>query len=263
MTYPRKDYWFDSNIKVYDLNTNTNTKTLLSAANYKIWDGDVAVTDTYQNTNSGVLFNFPSLFHISQLGLKVNGAVTGIIFSGSADSTDGIDGTWTQIMSTNLPSAVYTLTAVTEMDLTWLKATNSYSPKFCVHLFGQYVTPRFEFWASNGSAKLNTLNFPLSTPNAPNNAIFTADQAFKIKNLSGGARSYAVSIRPIRYNGDTLISNNYFLSLNGGTPATTVNITSLADGTLSQVIDVLATVSVANNLADGRHYFSVDVVETA
>jgi hypothetical protein len=126
-------------------------------------------------------------------------------------------------------------------------------------LFGEYASPLFEYWDENESAEIDD-NYALSFVEAENNLDYNESLAFKIKNTDSIDHTYTLELIATRYGGDSVITNFFTLSNDGGiTKPTTVTTASIPAGGFSEVINVYADIPAGNNPADGWHYFSVKV----
>lgn len=147
----------------------------------------------------------------------------------------------------------------------WLKDTHNSNYNYynrAIHIFGEYQAPLYELWKVDESLEL-TDEYPLVMPDAPNDTDYSQRIQFKLKNIDTSSHSYSLSIVAARYIGDSLITNYYKLSTDGGaTKLTTVTITDLAAGAFSGAIDIWGNVIKANNPADGLHYFGIEVTQT-
>lgn len=263
----RIHYYFDGT-KVYRQHKDTGVKEEISTTNKQILDGDTYSSSSYSGLYGSddyqLLMNFPDTIQISAIKFKASGTTAFDVWV-STDSTDGWNGTWTQVLDSNYtPAYAYQIFNPTVLNAKWLRV---YPPNvgyiFCLHLFGEYQSPRFEFWNSAGSAELSA-EYPLAMANAPNLQDYAGNAQFKLKNTDSSTHSYSLSILAVKYGGDAVIADHYKLSTDGGTTKLgTVTVTALAAGALSGVIDVYGDVVKAHNPADGYHYFVIDVTETA
>lgn len=247
--------------------TGAWARTALTATEKSIADADASLnSEVNLDPDDYLLFNFPSPVAIDQVGLKMGNATANIVFAVSSDSTNGQDGTWDEVLTESLTTAnVLQFFSPTATPATWLRiffpATTT-RVKSC-QLFGEYQAPRFEFWNAAGTAEL-TDNYPLAMASAPNLDDYFGNAQFKLKNTDSVPHDYSLTIKTVRYGGDTVIADNYKLSVDGGTTKLqTVVVAGIDPGELSGVIDVYGEVVKANNPADGYHYFVVDVTETA
>lgn len=258
--------WNTDGSLVYQYFSGTNTKTALTGANANLLNGDIYGTD-YVNISSSkcVMINFPSSVSLSKVGIRheTGGTVTVKV---SSNSTDGLDGTWTTVVNAQaFSSYTYGAYSFSPTACTWVRVSFSAGNNCTsVHLFGAYVTPRLRFYDLNGSIELTQelpLAFESGISNASDSNVFAE---FKIKNTSGGTRSYSLSVVPARYGGDSLVTDAVKLSTDSGsTKLTTVTVDNVANDAMTSVIRLYMNLAAASNPADGYHQFAVDVTETA
>lgn len=216
---------------------------------------------------NGVAVNFPVAASIKKIGVKVRSPGTiGYDVTVSSDSTNGVDGTWTNVLalSSPPPDRAYTEYGLLELSCTWLKLKRrdtSQGEIFSCFLFGEYNAPRFEFYNEAGSEELSG-NYPLTFPNASNLNDYSQVQKFRIKNTTAAPHTYSLQVNPLRSGGDTVITTNFKLSLdNGANKFNSVTTAQVQPGELSDVVSLFADVLRASNPADGDHYWYVDAME--
>jgi hypothetical protein len=254
-------YWYNS---VTHVITGTYT-----SVNRYILDGDQYSSSVVgsSDTQGAFLANFPCEVQIEKVIYKTNATRT-CSFKISNDSTDGFDGSWTTVNSdTTVAYSYQTFIFSSIVSARWLKCTvdtGSYGfNMYCMHIFGMYQSPLFEFWNNAADAEF-TADYPLSLANAPNDADYAGSLNFKIKNTDSSTHSYSLSIIEVKYNADAIITNYFKLSTDGGsTKLTTVTVSSLGAGNFSGSIGIYGDVTKANNPANGNHYFAVHVTVTA
>lgn len=265
----KRIHWAFDGTLAWEGLSSTSTKTALSAATMNFLDGDTT-QGSFLNLNSShdrFIFNFPGSVQIDKVGIRSYDSGRNFSLEISNDSTDGFDGTWTEVLSLSgyTTGGVMQFYSPTATSALWLRINVSGNSlrAYNIQLFGEYDSPRFEFWNTAGTAEL-TAEYPLAMANAPNLDDYAGTAQFKLKNTDSVQHDYSLTIKAVRYGGDTTISDNYTLSTDGGsTKLATVTISALAAGSLSGVIDVYGDVLKANNPADGYHYFVVDLTETA
>jgi hypothetical protein len=232
-----------------------------------IADGDTLVSNSVPGgANQGYLMNFPNTIKIEKIKLNCNYTIAMILYI-SNDSTDGFDGNWTTVNSSSTTANVYgTFNCSPVNDTKWLKIyfdTPGNVYLRCLHIFGTYQSPLFEFWDDSESARF-TADYPLSLADAPNDADYAGTLNFKLKNTDSGTHSYSLTIVPVKYNADAIITDHFTLSVDGGsTKLLTVTVSSLGAGNFSGSIGVYGDVTKAHNPANGNHYFAVHVAVTA
>lgn len=226
-----------------------------------------ALSDPYGAQANALIFNFPSPVEIDKFGIfEVSPEIFTVEVSNN--STNGLDGAWTVVGSAvaNAASA-YSEHAVSIQSASWLRLTTTVGTWWgscsCLLLFGEYTTPRYEFWEDDNSAELVD-NYPLLMPIAPNHEDYHGVLGFKLKNTHSEAHNYSLIIKAVNYAGDATITNYFTLSKDGGqNKAASIAISNVAAGSFSEVIEVYGDVPQANNPADGYHYFVIEVIETA
>ena len=267
MALPRIRYSVDGTV-VYQLSLTGVKDVFSSDSKYKI-DGDQYKDDNVEIGARYLLFNFPDTVQIDKVGLKMYSAQSNISFLISTDSTDGIDGSWSTLLTDSLDYAyTYQEFALTPTNATWLKLTQSGGfdgTHFkCVHLFGEYQNPLFELWNTGESAELNTVEYPISLPDAPNTGAYSQYFAFKLKNVDASQHNYSLNLSQLRYGGDSTITDNFKLSTDSGsTKLATVTISALGAGLFSSEVRIYGDVSQVNNPANGKHYYSLKITQTA
>lgn len=220
----------------------------------------------------GIAWNFPVPVSVSKFGFAMGsgGSLGSFLVQYSLNSTTGLDGTWTTLSGpTTHPASTYLEYSFSPVSTQWLRfhcnspiGTNGLR---AVLIFGEYTSERFQFWDVTETIKLSTdSNYPLSLPDAPNNTLYGNYKSFKIKNNDAATHSYTVYIDALKVGGDSIVSNYFRLSSNGGgTKTTTLTISNLAPGAFSTELRLYVDVPSANNPADGYHYYAVRVEETA
>lgn len=273
MSLPRLNWSKDGTI-LYELNNDTNLKTSYQQASTSILDGDVYTSDTIgsisSNSTYNFLFNFPDSITINKIGFKIANPSSwdGEVWKlwGSSDSTDGVDGTWEELLDFNRPSVItYTEYTVEISGITWLRGptVNKDQSWYNFSIFGEYENANIELWDALGTEKLSYEYLFSETTLIENSSNYSGCKQFKIKNSSTMAKDYTITISPLRYGGDLIISDYVSLSTDGGTTKSpSVTIYSVQPDTLSDdVIDLWTDIEQVNNPADGWHYFSIEVQE--
>lgn len=280
MGLPRINYANDGT-KLYSYFPSAATKTIHLQDDINILDGDIYVTsniDSNPSTNGNyhLMWNFPSGIQIDKIGVKqcfndsggspILTPVTGLGLWYSNDSTDGIDGTWVEYESTfSATRATYTEWDVNITSCKWLRGplcTQNYN-WYNIFIFGEYTDPSFEIYDAAGTIELNATDYPLGVTSISSLYDYSNRQQFKIKNKTAYTKNYSISITPIKYGGDAIITNNFSLSIDGGTTKSqTVILYNIAPNSLcNEIIDVWVDLLAENNTADGYHYYSVVIEE--
>ena len=213
--------------------------------------------------------NFPDSVSIDKIGIKHQGSGE-VTIKVSSDSLDGIDGTWITYSIGSINNNEYTELSAPVTEAKWLRVLVNHiefgsDNCYALWLFGEYQNPRFEIWDETETNKLNTVNYPMSDSfiTAYNDTDFNETASFKIKNLSGSAKAYTVSIGAIRYDGDTFISTYGRVAEDDGVLDWNTSITTASvpyEG-FSNPINIKYEFLKANNPADGYRYFTINVPE--
>jgi hypothetical protein len=272
MSLPRIN-WSNDGTLLYELD-HANIKTAFIQNSKDILDGDLYKSDTIGKLNAtttySLLYNFPDTITINKIGFKISNPSSweGEQWSlwASADSTDGVDGEWIEVYTFARPSTyTYIEHTVDIQNVKWLKGpiVNSSQTWYNFSIFGEYTEPNFELYDANGTSKLNTENLFSETTTISNVVDYSDRKQFKIKNTTDTEHSYTVSIEPLKYGGDLIITNYFSLSSdNGTTKSQTVVTSTVAPGELcEEVIDIWIDLLAVDNTGDGWHYFSINVVE--
>lgn len=253
-----------------------NTITAHTSTDKQILDGTPYTTNQLSTDKPGIIIGFPKTIKIDGLSSTVSNGNTQMLFDAwvSTDSTTGLDGTWTQIVDSNVTFEqpyLYNAHAITSpINCNWLrvKISNYFQAGNIgwrsLHVFGEYQSPRFEFWNAAGDTEL-TDAYPLPLPDAPNSSDYSQYFGFKLKNTNtdSATHSYSLTVSTVKYGGDSVVSNYFKLSTNfGSTKLSTITVSSLTNGSLSTELRVYADVTGANNPGDGLHQFVVDVTES-
>lgn len=216
-------------------------------------------------------FNFPAVTTIRSFAYR---GTEDRVFTAyvSSNSINGYDGTWTLVgdsysyFSSGRTLTTYNITTPTPC--TWFKFVGNTQIRYAVNifLFGDYAQPNYSLCNTNGV--VFTEEYPLSLTQAANNAPYSNFAEFKIKNNHNASHTYKVYVLPVRAAGDSFISNYFTIGhdvggvwtkVDGDLGYTTASVT--ANGGFSEILRVYADFSIAQNTADGYHYFVVKVVE--
>lgn len=223
----------------------------------------------------GMVFNFPGVIQLTSIALMHNAPsdkLPGQTIWVSSNSTNGYDGTWTVALPDTGVYQPWTLTefSITPTNCTWMRIYkndlhyNYPYTRFCsLHLFGEYQgsDERFQFWNAAGNAQL-TGHYPLDFPQSTMLSDYNEVKSFTIKNITDSAHTYAISITSLTAAADSLISNYWRLSLDGGTTkAPSITTPSVAAGAISGPITVCANFLKTQNPGDGYHYWYISVAE--
>jgi hypothetical protein len=269
MAASRIRWAFDGTL-FYTYTPADSIKNLVGASAYYILDGDIYVNPGVDVTAwyTSHLWNFPCSIKLEKIMYRISATPNAQgVWTVSNDSTDGFDGSWTTVNSDSMvggTNQVFVFDPV--VDARWLKGTYWYQfgrILSFMHIFGQYQSPLFEFWNNAADAEL-TADYPLSLANAPNDSDYAGSLNFKIKNTDSSTHSYSLTIVPVKYNADAIITDHFTLSTDGGsTKLSTVTVSSLGAGNFSGSIGIYGDVTKTHNPANGLHYFAVHVTVTA
>jgi hypothetical protein len=220
------------------------------------------------NSPRTIALNFPANLTADKIGLSSNDAQS-ITVEVSTDTTNGIDGNWTEVLSAGVTGTAYEYSefAISPLSAPWLRInilTSTWNDNIrSLFIFGEYDAPRFEFWDEDGLIEL-TNNYPLLMANAPNFEDYHGAKGFRLKNTDSVAHTYSMVVAAVKYGGDAIISSNWTLSDDGGINKNgSLVLGALDAGEVSGVIGVYGDVLIADNPADGYHWFVVQVQETS
>lgn len=267
MSLPRINYSKDGT-KLYRYNFSTNTKAIISSDDMSVLDSDIYTANQVSFSSNSLMFNFPSSINIDKVGVKFNqpSRPSGWQLSYSADSTDGIDGTWIDVPQTfSHTNNTYTEWEILLNSIKWLRLPSADIDGACynIFIFGEYENSTFEIWDANGSGELNTEVYPFGITGVTSYTDYSDKKQFKIKNKTDFTKNYNITISPVRYGGDSIISNYFSLSLDGGTTkASNITLYNVEPGAFSaEVVDIWTDLLSTNNPGDGYHYYSILIEE--
>lgn len=237
----------------------TSAKYALTTNQKYFLDGDQYSLDMFGVTNREYfIFNFPDTLLLDKFAFRRSPDGTSywayIQAWVSTNSTDGFDGTWTEVLAQTAYATTditYRTFSFTPINATWLKIKppQAYSDLIyhsrSIHIFGEYQAPRFEFWDTTETTKF-TANYPLDMADAPNYADYNGSISFKLKNVDSSTHSYMFDLNPIKWN-DTLditkdsTINNYFQITKSGLPTNVSDTFTGSDGTAPDTAKWLRT----------------------
>lgn len=271
MSLPRIN-WGKDGTALYELD-NANIKTAYIQDDKNILDGDLYKSDTIGKKNAtgsyNLLLNFPDTITINKIGIKISNPSSwdGEQWSlwASSDSTDGIDGTWTEVYEFARPTVyAYTEHVVEIIDIRWLKGptVNNSQTWYNFSVFGEYTDPDFELYDSNGTERLSSDYLFTETTNISNVSDYSGRKQFKVKNDTDTPHTYTITLEPLKYGGDIIISNYFSLSVDDGTTkAQSVTTSEVAPGELcEEIVDIWTDLLAIDNTGDGWHYFSINII---
>lgn len=273
--------WSKDGTKAYTIQTN-NSISELNSTNKDLLDGDPAWTGGevgagWGNEGTRLAFNFPQPITIDKIQLMhtCDGGNTHVM-DVSSNSTNGVDGSWVTVESGSIGSGLYvqTFNITTPTEARWFRirvyggSAGSYFrwQRWC--MFGEYSNPYIEYWDATESA-LITDNYEVFDT-ATKESDYTFFKSFKIKNVHPDLQthSYSLLIDPLWYGGDSFITNYWSLSDKGaatvpGDKVTTLALTDIPYNGFSAEIRVYGDFTIAQNPANGYHYWYVRTTETA
>lgn len=250
----------------------TEYSSRMSALEVSPINGTAGQSINWAECQHSILLNFPSTIRISKIGLYLTNAynINMIGYSSADATTDMSTGNWfTTIPQVAITDDQYVEFSVSEMDAKWLGLTfrNTLGNLaegfgvFYIYIFGEYQTPKFEFYAPSTPSELSG-NYPLTFPKAPNITDYAQVKQFRIKNLDSVPHTYTVSAALLRNSTDTILTSGLRLSLdNGSNKYASVTTDTVQSGGISEVITACIDILAVNNNADGLHYFYIDAIE--
>jgi hypothetical protein len=175
-------------------------------------------------------------------------------FQWSANSTNGIDGTWTNIVAGNPATAniidpvhqrqniqAASITGIKAIRLTWSKGLSQSSGGCLVHLYGKPSTGqnpnRLEFWHPTLDQSLNVTPAFFDWGDRPRNTV--AVKQVRVKNLSPTltANTIVIGTEAITDTSPTFVGQHQ-VSWDAVNYSSTLNLSTLASGVISSPIYV-------------------------
>lgn len=205
-------------------------------------DGGIAVQST--NSSNSIVWIFPELRDLDGF-LNIGGGGASMTVSVSADTTNGLDGTWSTISTAGYTTGAVKpqyRTAITSTTVLAIKAfkirgvtgaSNTWNLN-AVHLYGEPVPGanpnRLELWHPTLDEKLTPAFFDWG--DVPRSS--SADRTFRVKNLSGSMTAGAVRVAMESLTDTTpSVPAQHTLSYAGGSFLAQVNIGDLSPGAIS------------------------------
>jgi hypothetical protein len=266
-------HWAWDGMRLYPWNTTNHTVgTELDEATRLALDDDEFIASGY-DPGSGLALQFADLVQLHSVKVIFIAAVSPLKVYICADDVPGNydpvghPETWTQILNqtytTGYSYIEFSFSPIA--DAKWVLIDGEGVNIYTLQLFGEYPSPKFEFWNTGETAELNTLQIPLPMPNAPNSVDYHQYLNFKIKNTDSSAHTYSLGIYAIKTGGDTFITNYFTLAKysDGYTKAGSITLASIAAGNFSENLRVYGDFVKNANPADGKHYFVINVTETS
>lgn len=170
----------------------------------------------------------------------------------SSDTTNGIDGTWTQVYS-QFPMTRYSVSPGYRSSIVSISRNNVKGVRFkhpgpyydiqprAVHFYGTPTSSsgdRLEFWHPTSDARLG--GAALDWGDTPRSS--TADLTFRVKNVSSSLTANGVSVT-LDAPTDTTpsVSGQHTMSISGGSFGSSVSVGNLTAGSISNVITLRRT----------------------
>lgn len=186
------------------------------------------------------------------------GGISTYQYMTSTDTTDGSNGTWSTAAGFSTRSAVYpqsrnaitTATAVGIRGIRFRFATGGDWQQCSIggiHLYGltapNQSTDRLEFWHPTLDQQIDKAAFDFG--DIAQGEVLT--KQFRIKNLSATKTAGTVAISANNAaGGETLLANGLTFSSDGSTFTSTLNIASIAPGSMTPVLYIRRTVAVTD-----------------
>lgn len=256
---PRMAYDRDGTV-VCNINFNVASSTPLTLAQVQAINNESTTSYSYtgsQGQSIAAAFIFPQNRDIA--GYRISRSFAGQITTGalesSVDTTNGLDGTWVSVANPHTTTSAFdkiTMRTIDAVAISTVKAIRfRYSSggsggqsivHYMVHLYGAVSvgeTPdRLRMWHP-------TLDEPLDDNTSADGAYFdwgdiqrntTSDKTFRIKNTSATLTANGIVISQDTLTDTSPTVNSQFTFSDGGAFAASIDIGSLAPGTISPVI---------------------------
>lgn len=192
----------------------------------------------------GAILNFPDTIIIDKFtfrGFPDAGTNIDTIVEVSSTSTNGIDGTWATAYTGTLITNTENIVSITPVSCTWfrIRITGTYESWGIdirqLNIFGEYQTPRFEFWDTTETTKF-TANYPLDMADAPNYADYNGSISFKLKNVDSSAHSYNLNLNSVKWDDSIdkvkdITTDSYFQITKSGLPTDMSDTFTASNGT--------------------------------
>jgi hypothetical protein len=233
--------------------TSANAVTVYSAGEQALLNNESS--SDYADTDQGgsLLFLFPNLMDINGFFLDMannNGAHTNAVLW-SADTTNGVDGTWATLVATpavqsTLPFYRSGIITAARAGVRALKFTNTMTGGYwhynTVHIYGSpaATSDRLEFWHPTLDQALSVTPAFLDWAEVSRGTVAPPTKDFRIKNLASilTANSVVVSHQTLTDPSNAFKSAHTLSADGGSTYTATVTISSIAAGSISPIIKV-------------------------
>jgi hypothetical protein len=189
----------------------------------------------------GYIFLFPQAYDISGAVAWVSYAYSASLFQVSTDTTNGIDGTWTNITKFAVSGDVSFLrTHITAeasngiIGLRFAVHSGSGASLYAFHLYGTPSTPNnLKLWDAALDQRVGPALFDFG--DVPQSSTHT--KIFRVKNLNATQTAYSVALSVETLTDATpSFAAEHTLSTDGTTFTPTVNVGDLAPGAISDTV---------------------------
>lgn len=256
---------------------------VLTSGNRYTLDADASHTDLVDcetDDKWGVVLNFPDTILLDKFtvrgypGNPHQAQNLPILVDVSSNSTNGIDGTWSTVYAGTISYTAENIVSITPVSCKWfrIRSTDTYYGYTGMQLrqlniFGEYQTPRFEFWDTTETTKF-TANYPLDMADAPNYADYNGSISFKLKNVDSSTHSYNLNLNSIKWNDsidkvkDATI-DNYFQITKAGLPTDVSDTFTASNGTDADKVK-WTTIKAGNalDIQSNKLHFNMSVAGT-
>ncbi len=218
-------------------------------------NSEESVIVQYSGSFVGMIFIFPRLMNIYQAFIPHYASLPSFTPSYSTNSTNGIDGTWTNCPTVVRPTLPFLNTKpfmrqsayrtnVLALGCRALKLPIQYPPQWPLHLYGEIVSlsgDRLALWHPTLNQEIGPAYFDFGDVKAGT----TSNKTFRVKNLSAGmtAGSIQVSRETLTESNESAtsptIASQFTFTQDGSSYFSTLNLpSSLSPGGVSSVITV-------------------------
>lgn len=215
-------------------------------------DPDAAPVTSNEVPNGSLIAIFPEVRDLDgfycvawTLARDRNASITVYV---SADTTNGVDGTWTQLIasyaspysSSIVPGYRTAIKSVTALAIKGVKVslTGGWACNIdAMHLYGEPVPganpDRLEIWHPTNDERVTPAYFDWG--NVPRGS--SADKLFRVKNISPSLTAESIRVAmEIATDGTPSVPGQHTLSVGGGSFLSQVNVGDLAPGAISQPV---------------------------
>lgn len=226
------------------------------------------------------IWNFPRPITLDEFRINLysrgGDAADYITIYVSDNTTNGLDGSWTQVSQTNFSvtsNNVHYRCPLTPISTRWIRIAGTagsanadywenYRPRY-MHWYGEYDDVLYTLYDNDPiePGPITDWTDYLSLPVAVSDVDYFEKRQFKIKNEDVFAHSYFIQSESGIYGfNDSLVTNHYKVSTDGGvTPTRSLTTPNVQPGEFSPIIDVDFNLPKENNPINGVHYMRVRV----